>query len=701
MTLSLSRRSTNTTSLAESCSTHDNKTTCLQNSCTWLPESCNQYSNQPGMSDLTENMTRFRYNACKNDTGCYVPQTFCRPNPLYQPNFHDCELPQNQVSIDICLGIKDGAVNKCRWYFSCEGELENIYAGTCQAAAQPPGATATPTPPPGDPNTPCACDIEPFTGNTPDKSDDNFCHGYPATRNSCTETIEGPDGYCDSNRDGIVDGEGETLDGHTGWTLGWDAYEARCGHGGGSSDPTNTPVPPPTGSSPTLTLAPTPETIYPEANLTHNCSASQALWPAYDFHLTSINNITQFWKATFSFCLHPIGTYSPDLNVYNKDHTYLFMNFFERKATWISEQKIKKNVEGVEVDLPIWACYNLGGYTEIPGETGTNFINHFLNGNSYLGSTKTRADGTIYWPTVRELAEFTNNAIAEEKMSQFTEFIPKVVLAGFNGTEWRVNDQTILSRDTDGKGHMQLHTGLGTCAENIASTSPTLGPTTAPTCTYTSATKISKYLADQAGHRTISEEFALSDKVDKTKPIKIGVDWGWTGSVGDTQLGPVDLPGTDLDLDAGNKWQENEESKVDIFAEASGSADLTSLGTIVCPDVGEYKVTHESLQFTLFSDGRLLNFTDSDFIINTNLKDPKRDGGSWYTCPLIAGSAPLLSSVEAENERPASEFKEVTINSDTTKLKFEKVFTGDTEGNSTGSHFTRLIIQTCEFPEEP
>ncbi len=702
------------------CNSKSTKTSCSSDTqCQWIPQPCAALSvvGVAGIDFPSPDEQESRYLACASDTGCMVVinPPACRKSytPILPPQ-PECN---NITNVNTCVNTQYLQGAYCNWYFTCVGRpghtqyRESETGGVCNAkfpasatppggGGTPPGATATPTPPPGDPGEPCSCDVAPFTGGTADKSDDNFCFGYPGTRNTCAETIDGPEGYCDSNRDGIVDGPGETVEGHTGWTLGWTAYDVRCGHGG-AGGPTDPPATPPPGSSPTPTLAPTPETIYPEANLTHNCSASQDLWPAYDFQLTSINNITQFWKATFSFCLHPIGTYSPDKSVYNKDHTYLFMNFFESKATWVSDtaSDVERLVDGELVDLPIWACYNLGGYTEIPGEPGTNFINHFINGNTYLGSTKTRADGTIYYPQIRELAEFTNNAIAEEKMSQFTEFIPKVVLAGFNGTEWRVNDQTILSRDTDGKGHMQLHTGIGTCAPDVTN-EPT--PTPVPTCEYVTVNvPYSKYIADKPGHTVVTQPFELNEanlpQLDRTQPLKIGVDWGWTGSNDELELGPLSLPdGTEEE--AGENWQSNEKSKVEIQGLNEQSISLQNYTPINCPDVGEVKRDAH----TLFSDGRTFWFIQD--LLNTDLRDVSLEDedlkGKWYTCPLVANNEPQLSKfTETEQIRPDNEWMDIQFTEDLAKLRFTKSFTGDNSSN--GSHFTRILVRYCKTNEDP
>lgn len=735
LTLNLSQRQTNTnTQAVDLCNTADSEFRCDQMpSCNWVPGkiACStiEAPNNPvdnlwctvkkGCSLVPKDRCEFRSDPnhgllCKNQTtenACNTYNAICKWTAY---NVGVCNYRSDPTNMSLCYSKTTrsacNSVNQaCIWLSACEGEYDDPdpLNGSCRLAPSPTqgpggGATATPTPGiPGHSTTACQCGVAPFLGNDNDddqSNNSNFCNGYGSpvnnTRNTCIEANDGPDGFCDRDSNGLVDGEGETYDGHTGWTLGAIEYANKCGSGG---NPTNTPAPPPPGSSPTPTLAPTPETIYPEANLTHNCSASQDLWPAYDFHLTSINNITQFWKATFSFCLHPIGVYSPDLNVYNIDHTYLFMNFFESKATWISEQKIKKNVEGNEVDLPIWACYNLGGYTEIPGEPGTNFINHFINGNSYLGSTKTRSDGTIYWPNIRELAEFTNNAIAEEKMSQFTEFIPKVVLAGFNGTDWRVNDQTILSRDTDGKGHMQLHTGLGTCAPDVTN-APT--PTPVPTCEYVTVNvPYSRYIADKPGHTVVNQRYELDDtnlpQLDRTQPLKIGVDWGWTGT--DEEFGPLNLPDGTIE-DAGPNWQSNEESKVEIQGLNAESISLRNYTPINCPDVGEIKRDAH----TLFSDGRAFWFIQD--LLNINLRDVSLPDenlrGNWYTCPITASAEPQLSKfTDTEQIRPDNEWLDIPFTDDLAKLRFTKSFTGN--DTSTGSHFTRILVRYCKTNIEP
>lgn len=713
LTLNLTGQSTNTSTKAQlteqQCNMHHTEEDCSYESdaeswCEWYgkPTSCFFLTPTPGLNPPQSWCTRF--------PGCeYINCT-----PKQQSDLSYCSAKTTQNACDPsrcnwntskkCAGTYENPIDNDPDYQACRLWLTPTPSPTPPGGGGTPpgGATATPTPPPHS-TTECSCTDDRFEGNNTDENPDNngnFCYGYGApvnnTRNTCIEANDGPEGYCDRNSDGKLDGDGETIEGHTGLSLGAIAYADRCLSGG---NPTNTPAPPPPGASPTPTLAPTPETIYPEANLTHNCSASQDLWPAYDLQLTSINNISQFWQALFSFCLHPVGTYSPDLDVYNKDHTYIYRKFFESKAPWVSDvaDNVQKNVDGQLMDLPIWACYSLGRYDEIPGEPGTNFVNHFINGNTILNSPKTRSDGTIYYPTIRELAVFTNSAIAEGKISQFTEFIPKVVLAGFNGTEWRVNDQTILSRDTDGKGHMQLHTGLGTCAPDVTN-APT--PTPVPTCEYVTVNvPYSKYIADKPGHTVVNQRYELNDtnlpQLDRTQPLKIGVDWGWTGT--DDEFGPLNLPDGTTE-DAGPNWQSNEESKVEIQGLNAESISLRNYTPINCPDVGEIKRDAH----TLFSDGRAFWFIQD--LLNINLRDVSLPDenlrGNWYTCPITASAEPQLSKfTDTEQIRPDNEWLDIPFTDDLAKLRFTKSFTGN--DTSTGSHFTRILVRYCKTNIEP
>jgi hypothetical protein len=469
----------------------------------------------------------------------------------------------------------------------------------------------------------------------------------------------------------------EVIAGHSGWTLGSIAYQEKCGTGGPPVVPTNTPPP-------GATNTPVPPPVDPTGNMVHACSADQTLAPSYDLKLENINPTAGFQQANFQFCMNP----SRDTN-----HAYIFVKFFEGKGQWVSDQKVQKIVDGVSVSVPIWSCYSFGRYTTIPG--GGNAIYHTINRNNVLMfGGKINASGALYNPTIGDMVNFTNQAISENKMSQGTEYDAKVVLITSSGVDVRVNDQ-IVSRHGDDKGHVQFHTGIGTCAE--IGNGPTLTPPLL-SCSYVNV--LLPYTSNLGkANDSITQEFELSGAnsdlpgIDITKPIKVGADWGWHGLI--NEYGPVLFPNVSDNLTAGPKHQSNETSNV-VIKSVNPEGTESELSAINCIDVGEWRTP---LNYTPFSDGRIVNYNFPGLGSGTtNLKKVFRNsGGDWYTCPISTGNTPLLS--RTDNTRPQSEWREINLTPGISKLKFIKNYTGG--DLSRGTHFTRIWVSYCAIQAGP
>ena len=681
LTLNLSRKSTNTTSNALSCNGYLHKVICESSpSCEWQADPCSIYSSRPE-DKITDIERGNRYEKCVNDSGCNLTSPVCTRDA--DSTVPWCSLYSYEANLNTCFTPSIAA--ECTGYFTCSG-TESHTSGTCKTKTGggdptlPPGATATPATPTTPPQsaTPCSCGVSPFTGGTTDTADDNFCLGYPSTRNTCLETNDGPDGFCDLNSDGIVDSMNEVIAGHSGWTLGSIAYQEKCGTGGPPVIPTNTPPP-------GATNTPIPPPVDPTGDMTHACSPDQTLAPSYDLKLENINPTAGFQQANFQFCMNP----TKDTN-----HAYIFVKFFEGKGQWVSEQKGLNIVDGVSVSVPVWSCYSIGRYTTIPG--GGNAIYHTVNSNTVLFfGGKATASGDLYNPTIGDMARFTNQAISDGKMSPGTEYDAKTVLITSSGVDVRVND-LIFSRHGDDKGHVQFHSGIGTCSDQIDSG---LTPTPSLSCNYvTKNVPYSIFIADTPANNIITQIYALDETnlplLDRTHPLKIGVDWGWTGS--SDELGPLSLPdGTEVEADTG--WQSNEKSKVEIQGLNMASISLQNYTPINCPDVGEVKRGIH----TLFSDGRAFWFTQD--LLNINLRDVSLEDenlrGNWYTCPLIANTEPQLSKFTyTDQTRPETEWLNIPFTPDLAKLRFIKSFTGN--NSSSGSHFTRILVRYCKMNED-
>lgn len=637
--------------------------------------------------------------------GNYRGKCVLEPTPSPTPNAScSCipELPCESYNQSTCNSYEDrgcvwsNGLNRCTNELPCESYNYNaclLYLDRgCKLSTNcptppggggtpPPGATATPTAAPTSPpnQTPCGCNED----NNPPAADgtfDNICD-YPP--NYCVDTI--PGGFCDP--DGNSSYAELTIND---WIIGYQSYAAlNCGTGG--PDPTTPPAPtnsPPPGTTNTPVPTEVIDQIPTLTDMTHGCSADQSKSPSWDIRAEGIDTHGMvFRQAHFQFCMTP--------NRY-ENQRYLYVNFFNQSANYQSETTVNMPVpkpDGTEVTvpIPIWACYSFQVFRTLPADRNIDLT---VNGDSILNFNG-------YTKTIAELADFTDNAKATGKISIYPEYDTKVVLISDRGVEYvgsQKNDQIVSREDPDNpNGHMKFHSTA--CSDNGEPT-PTID--IPPSCSYVTETLTStKYLTrdenDPNGVRNISQELDLADfDIDYSKPFKVGVDWGWTGK-GTKQLGLVDLPGTEFDLPAGQKEQKNETSKVDISTINDGASEPTNIGTINCPDVGEYRQILADLPITYFADGRIINYQSDSLSISTNLKDPKRDGGSWYTCPITAGNRPLFSTTEVTT-RPATEWKEFTIPDTVTKLRFDKEFTGNDTSN--GSHFTRIFVSYCENPAE-
>lgn len=657
--------------------------------CKWVPDTCASLSSSSNLG-WQQATIEDKNSTCSSDPGCQIKTGTTHNKCTLNTSINSSRICANETTMINCHTDYGWPAESCKWYFTCEGKPSNPsgnrqdpYGGNCVPDTTIPN---TPTPPVGGGGTPlpgstpttppqsatsCSCGVSPFTGGTTDTSDDNFCHGYPSTRNSCLETNDGPDGYCDLNSDGIVDSMNEVIAGHSGWTLGAIEYQVKCGTSGPPADPTSTPPP-------GATNTPTPAPVDPTGDMVHACSADQTLAPSYDLKLENINPTAGFQQANFQFCMNP----TRDTN-----HAYIFVKFFEGKGQWVSEQKAQKIVDGVSVSVPVWSCYSIGRYTTIPG--GGNAIYHTVNKNTVLyfeGITK----------TINEMVAFTNQAIVDEKMSPGTEYDAKVVLITNSGVDVRVNDQ-IVSRHGDDKGHVQFHTGIGTCAET--GNGPTLTPPLL-SCSYVNV--LLPYTSNLGrANNSITQEFEISGAnsalpgIDVTKPIKVGADWGWHGLPVPNEYGPVLFPNVSDNLAAGSNHQSNETSNV-VIKSVNPEGTESELTAINCIDVGEWRTP---LNYTPFSDGRIVNYNFPGLGSGTtNLKKVFRNsGGNWYTCPISTGNTPLLSQLE--NTRPQSEWREIALTPGISKLKFIKNYTGG--DLSRGTHFTRIWVSYCAIQASP
>lgn len=683
------------------CNSKSTKTSCISDTqCRWLPQPCISLSvgGVAGIDFPSPNEQVSRYLACLSDTGCRpnIIDPACRKSDpsagdLYEP-------PCTEITnVNACVNTQYLQGAYCNWYFTCVGRpgrtqyRESETGGICNAkfpaSATPPGGggppagTATPIPSPtGPPNeTACGCneDNDPPAG---DGTFDNICDWAP---NTCVDTA--PGGFCDPNGNGSYD--------DADWTLGYYNYLG-LGCGTGGPNPTNTPLPtnsPPPGT----TNTPVPTATMPASELPtvsrmiHGCSADQTLGPSWDMAAEDIDTHgLTFQQANFMFCMTPHRY---------PEQAYVFVKFFEEKGQWESTATQRVTVDGASVNVPIWACWSIGRYEALPA--GSTTIENTVNKENYLGVQVTNpSTNQLHYPKIGDLATFTDNAKAQGKILNYPVYDAKVVLISNHGIPYvdvRINDQIVSREDPlNPNGHIKFHSSA--CSE---SGDPTPTVAIPPSCSYvTELIQPSKWIGSPAENIQDTQELDISNlNIDYTKPIKIGADWGWTGR-GNGQMGLVDLPGTDRDLPAGANAQRNESSKIDISTVIAGPAEPTRIGTINCPDVGEYRITSADVRYTYFADGRQINYQSpvDDLVIISNLKDVEREGGSWYTCPKVPGSRPLFSSLETD--RPAGEWNEFTIPENVVKLRFDKTFTGD--NSAKGSHFTQILVSYCKNIEE-